>query len=277
MKKVFSLLAVLALVCMAGTAFALDPVTKAAVATFGDAPALELSVTVHSFGTGVSNYSNVAAKTGTNADIIEFNVPASGFPFASDTTTTIVGKDFFKVHSNIAQQTSGHIILVTDNVNSTNYQAKASRGDEWGTYRGGLVRSGMGTAYNKGDLAPIKTLIVSVSSATANFASAYPTAQQFNTLETWKGCRPLVDLSDVLNDPASQQEKYYKYKYQLYLGLAGANNGHWISGGYNYSEGGDLNGYTTEDVVIFLSADFTKVTGGDTYGTDQIKFISYNE
>lgn len=269
MKKFFSLAVVLALVCMAGTAFAASVESnKMAKATFGDAPAQTFNVKLYNFNSGT----NFEAYTGDGADYIDFNIP-NNFTYGSSTPVWVEGKTFAKVSSNLAAQTAGtKVYMYTTNSTAGDYKANNSRKDTDNIYKqNGLVRKGNTETNQPGDFAPLKMFNVAISSATANYKTAYPKSVFEQTNLYGNSTRMLLDSGDGNFNALKANE------HDTVIGKTGNGGGHWI-----WCDAGDghtwASSYTTEDVIIFFAAQFSYVTGGAEYGTTTIKFVtSYDE
>ncbi len=247
MKKVFSLLAVLALVSMVSSSvFAAAFATKAARAIF-TAAAIQFDVDLYRWGGSGSYETGQAAAT-------QINFEASDVTLGSTSDSPSISKDFALITSNLNQQPANTVVYVyTDNKNNTSDFVAVS--SDASTGFNGLVRKGQSAAYVKGDYAPIITKCVAVSSANANYNTTNgPRDAVFNNDEQWQGDRWLADKSTTGFDDADN-----------IIGKGGVGGGIWIG-----KDGSDW--FSTEKVVMFFKAVFNSVNGGDEYGTDTIKF-----
>ncbi len=262
MKKVFSLLAVLALVCMAGTAFAANfsSTTKQAYANFGSAGDVTFDVKLYDF---VANQDYQTGYTGDEATSISFDL--SGVQFGPQTEAQWApGTTFARITTNLTVQPAGHVSMYTTNSTATgDYKANAPRNESGVNKYNGLVRKGNTAAYKDGDFAPIKVLCRKAAVANTSFKSAYPVEDDFT--EMYNGGRYLLDSGDG-NFSASDEQG-------IYIGKGGQKGGMWV--GYGDEGGGHYNNWYTEgDLgIIFFGAYFNNVIGGDQYGTTTITFI----
>lgn len=262
MKKVFSLLAVLALVSSSAFAAPFTSTTKTAIAEFGSAGEVSFDVKVYDFS---ANQDYITGYTGEEATQISFDV--SNVQFGPQTEAKWApGTSFARITTNLTVQPAGHVSMYTTNSTATgDYKANAPRyeggtGDAAKRYNG-LVRKG--NSGKDGDFAPIKILCKTATKANTSFKAAYPTEDDF--ANQYDGARYLLDSADG-NFSASDETG-------VYIGKSGANGGMWI--GYGNEGGGVYNNwYTKGDIgIIFFSAYFNNVIGGDKYGTTTITFM----
>ncbi len=263
MKKVFSLLAVLALVCMVSSSVFAALATKSAYAKFDDV-ALSFSVKIFDWvsGTAWDSYS-------TEADDITFTL--TGVTPGVATPAWAPAKTFAKVSSNLTTQSAAtKVLMYTDNTNATlagDFKANAPRSEEVseGVYKNkynGLVRKGNTSTYQAGDYAPLEIKCVEKAKATS-YITTLP-AEFNNAGKLDVGERYVVDKSDEDFNADSEEG--------VYIGKGGPDGGIWCGAGT--PDGGSYgNWYSkTDDVIIFFGARFSNVLGGAEYGTKVIKF-----
>ena len=81
---------------------------------------------------------------------------------------------------------------------------------------------------------------------------------------SWSSAQPVINGEDYgrkyINDFSSSATPDLEY-----MKIATA-NGIWVGYGASWEN------YSTEDCVLFFGAQFTNVLGGDTFGTNTIKF-----
>lgn len=252
MKKVFSLLAVLALVSMVSSSvFAAAFATKAARVTF-TAAAIQFDVALYRWG-GSGSY-----ETG-QATATQINFEPGDVTLGSEADSPSISKDYALITSNLNQQPANtHVYVYTDNVNnSTDFKALSPSSAD--TQYNGLVRKGNTITFVDGDYAPIITKCVTVSSANANYNTTNgPRDAVFNNTQQWQGDRWLEDKSTTGFDPQKNV-----------IGKGGVGGGIYVGAEESTYA---TNWYSTEKVVMFFKAVFHKVNGGDEYGTDTITF-----
>lgn len=253
MKKVFSLLAVLALVCMAGTTFAatLDSTTtglqpKTAIATFADNGTIEFSADLY---TWTGNYDQRSSAN-------QITWTTTGITLGSSTGQWKNADVYCLVSSTITTKT-GVVYVYTDNKNNTSpYTATTSESN----YFNGLIRADSNGGAPK-NFAPIKCWYAKLSDAKAQYdaTKGQPT---INNSSPSYNTRNLNDIGTVA--PA-------QYPFVPGENIMANKDGNFVgtpASGYDY---------TTEDVVIFFGAEFTNVLGGDSFGTTTIKFATVTE
>lgn len=271
MKKFFSLAVVLALVCMAGTAFAANAV-KTAEVTFAE-ETLSFSVSLYDWTGGGKDLSTYTAKTGADADKIVFDI--SSIQKGKDEGQWANATTFAKVTSNITSLQAGtSIYLFTNNTANGTYKANAA---DNGSYAG-LIRAGNTSTYQKGDHAKIRACLVKKSLTEDPSEAAYgyrTTLPDFSTGGIsgndrfyTTGFRDLKDKqdSDFGADNINRENKI--------LGTSGVGGGLWVgmSDDNMYTQW-----YANEDIFIFFGAEFKNVMGGSSYGTTTITFGSITE
>lgn len=258
MKKVFSFLTVLALVCMASSVWAASQpisIVKSAFASFS-AVDMVFDVTLYEWQSG----KDYTTYTGTGADSIAFDT--SGVTLANPTAQWAGGTVFAKVHSNLTSQQNGTTVyMYTKNTTNTDgYAANAGRKDGDNTFYSGLVKKGNTSTYQDGDLAPLFVKCKKISDANESYKSALPA--NFSAEKQFDGSRILVDYSDSNFEDLQD--------FARVIGKSGSNGGIWV--GYGNDPATDW--YAgNEDVIIFFGATFDHVTGGSEYGTNTIKFV----
>lgn len=267
MKKVFSLLAVLALVAMTSSSvWAATSATKRAFASF-DSVTLSIEVNLYDWVKDKEFAEYDSPKSGD----IEFDV--SGITPGTAESEWANATTFAKVSANLtALPANTELFLYTDNQNNSgDYQAKAATGGKYS----GLIKAGNTATYQPGDHAPIRLAFAKMSdvaegkahhdyvSTLPNFATGGISGDaRFYTT----GFRNLNDRSDSGFSTLAYQERI--------LGVSGVNGGLWVGANEAQTEqyyAGE------EDVLIFFGAAFDHVTGGSSYGTETIIFGAYSE
>ena len=256
MKKVFSLLAVLAVtVFMASSVYAALPVAQKAYATFA---AEELSVGFelyahqdgkeYTFGTG-GNYT-------TTVNDIQFDV--SNVAVGTADSSFAKGTVFARVTSNLNKQKAGTTIYMftKNSTASGNYQAKAGKVDSSGvTTYSGLIRKGNTATYAPGDHAALEMHFAKVSEA----YKTYPTDMSLEATDY--GDKYMVDKAN---------SDFGTGAYAI-IGTSGVGGGIWVG-----QESG-VQHYVSEDVIVFIGARFDNVSAGDEYGTECINIQTTTE
>ena len=240
MKKVFSLLAVLAFVVLCGgAAFADIDLSKNAFASFSG----EVSFSADLFNWN-STYTGSAAENITwDTSTIELGSEAEQFKCAN----------VYAVISSTLTNAGAKVYIFQDNVNNSSYTATAGRDVGGVTRWDGLVKTG-GTEY-----ATLTYMCVKKSSATTNITTL-PTA--WPSWEPYDGVRRFIDKSN---------SDWNTQKTGTDVVIANG-QGNWIGAGdteYGYSQW-----FVKEDVIMFFGAQFGTVWGGDSFGTNTIKFNS---
>lgn len=239
MKKFFSLLAVLALVGMAGTAFAesFTSDSKTAIATFRSGE-IGFSATLYNWN---STYTGATATniTWTTSDV----------PLGSSTEKFKCADVYALLESNITVP-NAKVYVYQDNKHNTTteYVAGAGRVVSEVTRYDGLVKSG-GTGY-----ADLTFRCVELSKAKTEITDL---PEAWPSWEPYSGVRRFVDKGN--SDWATQ-----KTGSDIILATT---DGIWC---------GEQNPSTVwwkkEPVVMFFGAQFVNVLGGDTFGTNTITF-----
>lgn len=260
MKKVVSLLAVLALVgTLSSYAFADINIVKSAFASFAEVP-MTFSVDLYEWVSG----KDYTTYTGTGADSISFDV--SGVTLGNITSQWASGDVFAKINSNLTSQQAGTTVyMYTKNTTATSdYKANAGRPDGTNTFYSGLVKKGNTTTYKEGDFAPLFVKCKKITEANESYKDAKPA--DFSGEEPYNGSRILVDYSDTNFGTLPDNARV--------IGMSGVGGGVWV--GYGVPQGGTdpSNWYAgNEDVIMFFGANFDHVTGGSEYGTTTINFV----
>ncbi len=259
MKKVFSLLAVLALVCMAtNVVWAVDPVVPAvqkAYAVFADTTALEVDFDL---------YTHQPGKTYTFTGEENANYTSTVASIQFDLSTVTPGKTYFnneqpdfakgtvfaRVKTNAAQKKAGtNILMYTKNkIDSTDYQVKYTNPDQYQ----GLIRKTNTTTFATGDNAPIEMKFYTKTDA----PTTYPTTMSINANAGNE--KYLADQSQTNYTTAESK-----------IGQSGQAGGIW---------GGNDNGdWYGSDMIIFFGAWFKTVFDGDEFGTETINIVTSAE
>ena len=246
MKKVFSLLAVLALVCMAGTVFAADPTIEATHTAIASFTGGELS-----FSADLYNWNSTY--TGSTATNITWS--QTGIPLGSSDTKFKCADVYALIKSTITVA-NGKVWAYQDNRNNTSpYVATSSR---TATDKGvtnylysGLIKANSGGGNN--NVAPLEAYYKKLSEAKTQITTL-PT--EFPSGDYAYGIYWFKDVGD--------SNYVAKDDYMLVATSAG-----------NYTgTNEDGRNYVKEDVVMFFGAYFTNVLSGESYGTTTIKFVS---
>ena len=243
MKKVFSLLAVLALVCMASSAWAAglgDSTPAYATFTGGS---ISFSATPHPWeGTYAVNAS-------TNA--VNWNSP--NITLGSSDVQWKNADVYCLIESTITSATGKVYVYTKNKTNAAPYTATNGYGSGTNLKYDGLVRANSGggnTAATTSNFAPIIFQLVPLSTAKAQWNSGQPPI----TGEAY-GRRYLTDFDNFDKDLD-------------YMAIATA-AGIWEG---LADEGWD--NYTKEPHVMFFGAGFKYVLGGESFGTTTIIFNS---
>lgn len=260
MKKILSLVAVMAVAVMMSSSVWADAITtKSAYATFTLDP-LEFSVNLYNWETG-KDYAT--EYTGTPEGSISFDLSTIKPGIANSRWAK--ANTFAKIHSNLTSQpASTKVYIYTKNTatEAGNYQAKASRSTTKNVYNG-LVRKNMGDTYQAGDYAPLEMKNVKVSDANTNYKTSLPTEFALDGAID-QGERYLLDKEDSDWSTAGDEGQL--------IGKGGITGGIWVCKSRNEHDVTD-NWYSgTEDVIVFFGARFESVIGGYEYGTTSITF-----
>ncbi len=253
MKKVFSLLAVLAVtVFMASSSVwaATEFAKKVARVTF-TAEDLTFNVSLFTWKGSGSYDSGQTVAT-------QITFPPSDVTLGTTAVSESISKEFALITSNINQQAANTMVYVfTDNKNNTSDFVAVSSGTDGFN---GLVRKGQGSTYVDGDYATILTKCLKVSSATANYSGTNgPRDASFDPDHEYSGDRWLADKST----PGFNNEKNV-------IAKGGTTGGIYVGSQYNTFASNWYSG--AESVVMFFKGFFHSVNGGDQYGTDTITF-----
>ena len=245
MKKFVSFLAVLALLCMAGTVFAANPTTEAthtAIASFSGG-AISFSADLYNWN---STY------TGTTATSITFDT--DGFTLGSSTPVFKCATVYALIQSNITAST-GKVWVFQDNKNNSDskYVATTGRPDGSNFLVSGLVKANSNGTKTE-HFAPLKAYYKKLSEAKTGITTL-PTQFPPDGVGDY-GVYNFVDKGD----------SNYVAKNEYTLIATG--DGNYV-GTNQYGRN-----YVKEDVVMFFGATFTNVLGGDSYGTNSITFLS---
>lgn len=285
MKKVFSLLAVLALVCMAGTAFAITPSTigtaKKAYVTF-TAPGIDFQVKIYDW---VSGADFATGYTGAEATSISFSTDTVTLGTAASSWSK--AKTFAKISSNLTSLPAGtNVFMYTDNTKAGytgDYKALAYRDETWSSVNykmyGGLVRNGSTASYQPGDIQTLHMLSMTVGDANTSYKTALPDIST-KTMYS-QGRRRLIDIADTIGgetfNHVTDTGTYTSWK-EWIIGKSGISNGGiWVA--YSTNEYSQTDNWFsgTSDVIIFFGGEFSYVSGGATYGTENITFATITE
>lgn len=242
MKKVFSLLAVLALVCMGSTAFAaFTGETKKALATIDATGQVEFSVNLYDWE---STYS-----AATSTDTIHWD-NTNTLTLASDTEQFLCANVYALIKSTITTMNTKILIYQNNKANTDGHVAVSSRNVS-GVWRyDGLVDT-TGTKY----------ATLSYRCRTLTDAKAITTLpNKWPSWQPYDGVRVIYDKNN--SDWATQAAS----EYVVIGGINAAGGGTWVGSG----DWGTT--YTKEDVVMFFGAQFKNVLSGESYGTNTIKF-----
>ncbi|MBO7610941.1 MAG: hypothetical protein J6T23_01885 [Elusimicrobia bacterium] len=246
MKKFFSLLAVFALVSMAGTAFAAptaegDP--KTALATF----------TGGSISFSADLYTWNSTYTGGTATNITWNT--TGIELGSSTEQFKCADVYALIQSTITAA-SGKVWVYQDNQNNSDTRFKVAddkpRHDGTETLFSGLVRGNSGGGDGDGNFAPLAAFYKPLSEAKTGIKTL-PT--QFPP--SGEGSYGVYWFKDVHDSNYTPKESYT---------LVATSAGNFV--GFGAPD------FVKEPVVMFFGAKFKNVLGGDTYGTNSITFVS---
>lgn len=262
MKKVFSFLAVLALVCMAGTVFAenFSSTTKQARVTFGSAGDIIFDVNVYTWQSGVdykTGYTGPGLTTPLSFDIGDVTFGSANYQWAPC-------EQIIKIHSNLSiQAAGGKVYMYTDNKTNSTHTATTGRSEgegATGKRYNGLVRtteSGLAEDY-----ALLKIVSKTATYANEHHKTSVPAASVFDVMDN--GGRTVVDLQDGNYSTLAENSKF--------IGKTGKDGGVWV--GYGTNQYGTGNWYSgSDDAILFLGAAFKGVVANDDYGTETISFV----
>jgi len=260
MKKLFSLLAVLAVtVFIGGTAFTADtlPTTQKAYATFASEDlSVSFDLYAHIDGeeytftgdTGTINYPDTAKVPSIEFDLSNVKVGTTTVSFAKGTV-------FARVKSNLTKKTAGtNIYMFTTSTRTAAGEYQAKYNDD--THYSGLIRKGNKSTYAPGDNAPIEMHFVKKSEA----PTTYPTSMSQDA--DAYGDKYLSDIA--ASDFADGSNAL--------IGTSGVKGGIWIGNNTSWKD------YSLdEDVIVFFGAKFDNVFAGDEYGTECINILTSAE
>lgn len=262
MKKVVSFLAVLALLCMAGTVWAADfsSTTKSALVTFGSAGEVTFDVNVYNWESG-TDYKTGYTGTGLTTAL---SFDTSDIDFGNDEYQWAPCNQIIKITSNLSIQAAGNkVLMYTNNTSNATHPATTPRYDGTGATAArynGLVRttvSGLDADY-----APLKIVSKTATKANDDYKTSKPAKALFDDMSN--GGRTVIDLQD--GNYSTLEEN------STYIGKTGKNGGVWV--GYGTDNGVTSNWYSGSDAaILFLGAAFKGVVGGDSYGTETISFV----
>lgn len=287
MKKFFSLLAVLALICMAGTAFAITPsaigTAKKAYVTF-TAPGIDFQVKLYDW---VSGADFATGYTGAEATSISFSTDT--VVLGTKEASWAKAKTFAKISSNLTALPAGtKVFMYTDNTKADYtgpYKALATRSESWGSYNvalyGGLVKKGVTSTYKAGDLQLLHVLCKKVGTGAGTAGIYQNSLPDISSLSVYgDGRRRLVDIHDTIGtetfDHVTDTGTYTSWK-EWIIGTSGLDGGIWVGYGHENSDP-DTNWFAGEtDVIVFFAGEFRSAIGGGEYGTENITFATITE
>lgn len=240
MKKVVSFLAVAAVVVMMSSAvFAVTFSTNTALASFEDAGSVEFSAQLYKFTGAATQYSAPEA-----VDAITWDV--SDVTLNSDEAQWKTSQVYCLIKSTITTA-GGRVVIYQDNTNNDDdYKVTVTTA----TKKNGLVKKGSGGGNE--NMLDLQYMSVKFSSATTYCVTSQP---NFERTEAggWKdpyGSRGFKDLSEI-SSPEDLD----------YVTIA-KSNGIWDGDAW----------FNKGDNVLFFATTFKNILGGDSYGTQTIKF-----
>ena len=259
MKKVFSFLAVLALVSMVSSSVfaAFTGVSKTAKAIFAEQE-LIFDVELYDWVSGKDYTFGTGGAYTQQADYINFD---TNIELGVEDVQKSSGTTFARIHSNLVEQSAGTTIIMFSSNTKTDSVYKANAAND-NKYRG-LIRKGNTSSYVLGDHAPLYMMSVKVSSATENFKTTLPT---FSSYETYSAVRTIYDIAD--NDWSTIDRDAFKV-----IGVSGSKGGIWLGGEFN-NQGAFATKWFSgkEDAILFFQAEFSNISAGDEFGTDTLFF-----
>ena len=248
MKKVFSFLAVLAVVLMfSSSAWAVfSSSTTVALATI-PAGETEFSVQLYDWE---NTYSAITSTNTIHWDTLNTLVLSSG-------TAQFKCANVYALLKSTMTEKNTKILLYTDNFHNTKHVAVSSDSTNKGR---GLVDT-TGKKY-----AQLSYMCKKLSAAKAS-QTTLPADSWGDPFDGWYpswGVRVIYDKSD-----GEYSETNENAIIASTMGTkSGEERGVWFFGDGNPI----VNSYTTEDVVMFFGAQFLNVLGGESYGTESITF-----
>ena len=262
MKKVFSFLAVLALVVMASSSvWAIDPVVptvQKAYATFTDSTALrvDFDLYLHQDGKAYTFSGETGANYTSTVNDIQFDVstvhPGRTY-FENEAPEFAKGTVFARIQTNAAQKKAGtKILMYTKNTTTDNgdYKVKYTNNEQYQ----GLIRKTNNSTFAIGDNAPIEMQFFNKAAA----PTTYPTTMDINAEG---GNERYI---------ADNQQKGYVTGTDDLIGKSGQAGG-IFAGHNNYGD------YYGADVIVFFGAWFKTVFDGDEFGTESINIVTVTE
>lgn len=239
MKKVFSFLAVLALVCMATSAWAADTVittlTKSSIADFSSQGTVSFDITLKKISDDSS------------ASTIDWDVANITL---NQTTTNWTTSTVYAQISATVTKNNGAIYMYQNNTAAGTYQASSPRVVNSSNTYSGLVNTATHGGNDGRGFIPL-VFQITTTKATPNFGTAP---------ESVAGTRYFTDISD----------QGYSANYVTIANINGLVAGINDDGCYGF-EGKPFSGY------MYFGGLFSDVRGGDIYGTDTIQFVSHVE
>ncbi len=237
MKKVFSLLAVLAVtVFMASSVWAAVSITKASIADFSTSGEVSLEFTLKAISNGASK------------DNIEWDI--ANIPLNQVTTQWTTSTVYAELTATVTQA-GGAIYMYQKNTAEGTYQATTPRHDGTKTLYSGMVNIATKGGDNKGFIPMAYQIAVGQDS---------PVAPDFGTNpEGLEGARYFKDYAD--SDFSTSTN------YVTIANLGGLVKGINDDGCYGFDT-------PTFSGNMYFGGLFSNVYGGETYGTDKIKIVS---
>lgn len=293
MKKVFSFLAVLALVCMASSAWADIPGAKTAIATFGTVTEIDIDIDLYNVPTTPSDnfYTNATAGTTPAPDSGKIEFSVAPIRIGDSAEATAMATVFAKVRTNLTAISSNFKLrMFTKNMENTSdaykvYNNAANKktqnwGGTWVQICRGLIRAN-GAATKEtpdydvalGDYAPIKMFFSTVNAADKRkYAYSYSGTELSGTVPDVFGVgKDLCDAQDRRHLPTDPDGEYNDtFAEEKIVGTPGAAGGIMAE---DYVNDNYITRYAQDrDVIIFFGATFDHVMSGDTYSTETIVF-----
>jgi len=247
MKKILSLLVVLACVVMFGSAvYASTDTVKTINASADFASSGEVYISF--------NLKNLADDS--TATAIAWN--PSAVTLNSGTETWKTAQQYAVMVASVTK-TTGAIYIYQDNKsNSTDYVATNPRTNQDGTKAfSGLVRKGSGGGESRGYIPLSYTMS----------ATKLPSSYEYNTEAST--ARYLTDKSDLKSDGSTSNLNV------AYTTIANING--FVGGVTGETGTYALTGVTGDTAYMYFGAGFKDVQGGDTYKTEQILVLTFQE
>ncbi len=252
MKKVFSLLAVLAVtVFMASMVYAQTFATKSATASFESAGEVSFSATLYKFTGQASQYTN---PTSAETEGIAWDI--STIPLNSSDKHWQASNVYCLIKSTITTA-SGRVVIYQDNAhNSDEYK------DSTTNPTAGLVKKNSGGGSNL-VFQYFSCKLEGTDGAKTKYVSSQPNFQrQAPNYNDPYGSRGFKDIGEIGTTPSDAD--------LAYITIA-KSSGIWDG----TSDGSDW--FNPGDNVLFFGAEFVNILGGDSYGTQTIKFATQVE